>query len=199
AARSSRAGSRETAPSTSASSPPPSSVSAPSLSRRTSPSKGGAVRLGPAVVRPLALGTGFGLSLLLLAGMVPRGLWSGVVALVSLVPMALAVSVGGRLVAVVAGLVAVAGTVALLGGGAAVALGLREGLPGLVLGVALVRRLSLPMTLVLVAAVSLLGLVVLLWIAAPPGTSPVTYLGAPIHAPGEALGPSPARLGQCGD
>ena len=153
------------------------------------------MRLGPARVRPLVLGTGLGVGLLLLTTALPQGLWSGMVALVSLVPMALAWALGGPTAAAAAGLVALGGTAVFLGGGAALAVGLREGLPGLVLGVTLVRRLSLSVTLVIVAGVSLIGLVLLLGLAAPPGVSPSAYLARRIDAHVSALEALPGRFG----
>jgi hypothetical protein len=110
-------------------------------------------------------------------------------------PLALALVLGGPIGAAAAGLVSVGGTAALLGGGAALALGLREGLPGLALGVALDRRLSVPATLMVVGAVSLVGLAGLLWLAAPPGTSPFTYLARQIDTHVAALEALPGRLG----
>jgi uncharacterized protein YybS (DUF2232 family) len=130
-----------------------------------------------------------------LTGVVPRGLWSGVVSLVSLTPLALALALGGPVGAAAAGLVAGGVTSVLLGGGALLALGLREGLPGLALGMALARRFSVPVTLMVVAAVSLLGLLVLLWLAAPAGTSPFAYLGKQIDTHVAALESLPGRLG----
>lgn len=153
------------------------------------------MRLSPPVVRSLVVGSGLGIGLWLLTGVVPRGLWSGVVSLVSLTPLALALAFGGPLGAVAAGLVAGAVTTTLLGSGAVLALGLREGLPGLALGMALARRFSVPVSLMVVAGVSLAGLVVLLGLAAPAGVSPFAYLTTQIDAHVAALESLPGRLG----
>jgi uncharacterized protein YybS (DUF2232 family) len=153
------------------------------------------VRLGPEAVRSVLLGTGLGLGLLLLAWGAPGGVWSGATALVSLVPVALAVTLGGPGAAILTGLVGVGGTAVLLGGSAALALVLREGLPGLALGTALARRLSVPMSLIAVAATSLVGLLALLEAVAPTGTSPFVYLERQIDAHVASLEALPGRLG----
>jgi len=153
------------------------------------------VHLGPAAVRSALLGTGLGLGLLLLAWAAPGGVWSGATALVSLVPVALAVTLGGPGAAILTGLVGVGGTAVLLGGSAALALVLREGLPGLALGTALARRLSVPMSLIAVAATSLGGLLALLEAVAPVGTSPFVYLERQIDAHVASLEALPGRFG----
>ena len=52
--------------------------------------------------RVVLLGTGLGLGLMLLEAGAPRGWWSGVTALVGLVPVALALALGGLPAACVA-------------------------------------------------------------------------------------------------
>jgi hypothetical protein len=59
---------------------------------------------------------------------------------------------------------------------AAVAVGLRHVLPGLVLGVVLTRRFPLPLGLLVVGGACLLGLLVLLWIYVPPGFSALALI-----------------------
>jgi hypothetical protein len=95
----------------------------------------------------------------------------GATALVSLVPIALSVVLGGALAAVVAVVTTVAGVALSLGASAAIVVGVREVLPGLVLGTVLVRRLHLPASLLLVGAGNLLGLLALIWayVPAPAG------------------------------
>ena len=157
------------------------------------------LRRGLEAVRPVLLGAGLGLGFLLLAWATPRGMWSGLTALVSLVPLALAMVLGGPGAAVLAGVVGVGGTAALLGGSAALALVLRAGLPGLALGAALARRLSMPMTRIVVAVTSLGGLLALLGTVAPAGTSPFVYLERQLDAHVAALEALPGQLGVAED
>jgi len=113
------------------------------------------------------LGAGLGLALLgIEIGEARVGL-GGSTALVSLVPIALSVVLGGPLAAGVAVATAVGGLGLALGTSAALVAGVREILPGLVLGTVLLRRLHLPASLVLVGAGNLLGLVALVWVYLP--------------------------------
>jgi hypothetical protein len=117
------------------------------------------------------LGAGLGLVLLgVEIGEARFGL-GGATALVSLVPIALSVVLGGALAAGVAVATTVAGVALSLGASAAIVVGVREVLPGLVLGTVLVRRLHLPASLLLVGAGNLLGLLALVWayVPAPAG------------------------------
>src|SRR5262249_8076750 len=114
------------------------------------------------------LGAGLGLVLLAVEVSEARLDLGGATALVGLVPLALGVVLGGPLAAAVAVATEVAGVALLLGGSAAVVVGFRQALPGLVLGTALVRRLRLPASLALVGAGNLLGLLALVWAYAPP-------------------------------
>jgi len=115
------------------------------------------------------LGGGLGLVLLAVEIGEARLDLAGATALVGLVPLALGVVLGGPLAAGVAVATEVAGVALLLGGSAAGVVGLRQALPGLVLGTALVRRFHLPASLALVAAGNLLGLTALVWAYAPAG------------------------------
>ncbi len=117
------------------------------------------------------LGAGLGVVLLgVEIGEARFGL-GGATALVSLVPIALSVVLGGALAAGVAVATTVAGVALSLGASAAIVVGVREVLPGLVLGTVLVRRLHLPASLLLVGTGNLLGLLALVWayVPAPAG------------------------------
>ncbi len=120
--------------------------------------------------RVVLLGAGMGVALLGLEVAEARLGLGGATALVSLVPVALGVVLGGRVAAGVAVATTVAGVALSLGGSAAVVVGFRQVLPGLVLGTVLVRRLHLPASLVLVGAGNLLGLLALVWAYVPAGT-----------------------------
>lgn len=132
--------------------------------------------------RGVLLGAAMGAALLVLeAGETRLGL-GGATALVSLVPVALALVLGGPVGAGVAVLVAVAGAAALLGGTASAMVALRHALPGVVLGVALGRRLSLPVSLLVVGAVSLASLAVLVWAFVPSGPGAFALVEQQIQA-----------------
>lgn len=115
------------------------------------------------------LGAGMGLALVGLEIAELRLGLGGLTALVGLVPVAVSLVVGGPLAGGTAMAVSVAGTGLLVGGWAAVVVTLRQLIPGLTLGVALVRRVHLPASLVLVGGAGLLGLVGLLWAYVPAG------------------------------
>lgn len=128
------------------------------------------------------LGAGLGLALLgLEAGEMRFGL-GGLTALVSLVPVAVSLVLGGPLAVGATAVLAVAGVGLAAGGSAAIVLALRHVLPGLALGVVLDRRLHLPASLVLVSGASLLGLLLLLWAYVPTGTALVGLLGRQLEA-----------------
>lgn len=148
--------------------------------------------------RAVLLGAGMGLGLILLEASTPRGFVGGAAGLVSLVPVAVAVGLGGWPAAAAALLVAVAGAAWLDPATAAVVV-FKHGLPGLSLGVALHRRLPLPVALVSVAAASLLGLVGLLWAFVPAGTSPLAFFQRQVEAHLAELEELPGRLGMGGD
>ncbi len=156
------------------------------------------MRVGPQA-RIVLLGVGLGLGLALLEVGAPRGWWSGVTALVNLVPIALAVALGGPPAAALAIVTGVGGVTLALGASGALAVGLKEALPGLALGLCLRRRLSLPVTLLIVSAVSVAGLALLLWALVPTGTSPVAYLEHQIAAHVADLEQLPGRFGVAGD
>jgi uncharacterized protein YybS (DUF2232 family) len=140
-----------------------------------------------------------GLGLVLLEAGTPRGWLSVVTALVSLVPVALAFALGGPLAAGMAVVVAVAAAAALLGGSTAVVVALKHALPGLSLGLVLARRASLPTSLVLVSATSMLALAGLLWVFAPAGMSPLALLQRQLDAHVADLEQLPSRLGMASD
>ena len=128
------------------------------------------------------LGAGLGLALLgLEAGEMRFGL-GGMTALVSLVPVAVSLVLGGPLAAAATAALAVAGVGLAAGGSAAILLALRHVFPGLALGIVLDRRLHLPASLVLVSVAGLLGLLVLLWAYVPAGTALVDLLGRQLEA-----------------
>jgi hypothetical protein len=127
--------------------------------------------------RVVLLGTAVGLGLVLLEVGVPRGLWSGLTALVSLVPVALAVAWGGWPAAGLATAVAGAGMAAAAGASAILVIVLKYAVPGATLGLTLARRWPLAVSVALVSAVSLLCLAALLWTLLPPEGSPVERLG----------------------
>ncbi len=137
---------------------------------------------GAGTRRGVLLGAAMGAALLALeSGEVRLGL-GGVTALVGLVPVAVGLALGGPVAAGVAVLVGVGGAAAVLGGSAAAVLALRHGVPGLALGVALVRRLSLALSLVLVGAVSLVTLTLLVWAYLPPGTGALALVERQLQA-----------------
>jgi uncharacterized protein YybS (DUF2232 family) len=121
--------------------------------------------------RQLALGAGLGMLWLLTGLLDARGGFGGLTALLNLIPLALALVWGGVPAATVALGVAVIGLVALVDSAVAVVLMARQALPGLVLGAALRRRLGVSISLILVSAASLAGLLVLvgLYVPTDPG------------------------------
>src|SRR5262245_21401285 len=101
------------------------------------------------------LGVAMGLLLFELEAAEGRLGLGGTTALVSLVPMAVAVVAGGPLAGGLAAAVALTGVAIVLGGTAAIVVALRQVAPGLVLGSVLLRRLYLPAALAIVAVASL--------------------------------------------
>lgn len=149
--------------------------------------------------RGVLLGAAMGAALLALeTGEARLGL-GGVTALVGLAPVAVGLALGGPVAAAVAVLVGVGGAAAVLGGSAAVVLALRHGVPALALGVALVWRLSLALSLVLVGAVSLVSLTLLVWAYLPPGTGALAVVERQLQAHVAEWERVPAVLGLSGD
>jgi uncharacterized protein YybS (DUF2232 family) len=141
------------------------------------------------------LGVAMGLLLFgLEAAEVRLGL-GGTTALVSLVPVAVAIVVGGPLAGGLAAGVAIAGVAVLLGGTAAVVVALRQVAPGLVLGTVLQRRLHLAGGLAGVAVASLAGILALVWVFLPGGSQFFPLLGRQVEAQVADLDRLSSRLG----
>lgn len=151
--------------------------------------------VGQGTTRIVLTGAGMGLVLLGLEAGAAHAAPGALAALVSLVPVALAVVLGGSVAGGVAGGVAVLGTAVVIGPTAAAVLGVRHAVPGLVLGLALARRLPLPLTLILVGAASLAGLVLLVGAYAPARTGTWAFLQQELDAQIADLERWPARLG----
>ena len=150
---------------------------------------------GQGTARIVLAGAGMGLLLLGLEAGVARAAPGALTGLVSLVPVALGFVLGGPVAGGLAAGVAVAGTAVLAGTSAAAVLGLRHAVPGLVLGAALVRRLPLPLTLILVGGASLAGLALLVWAYAPSRAGMLAFLQQELDAQIADLERLPARLG----
>lgn len=154
---------------------------------------------GSPEARRVLLGAGLGLGLALLDAATPRGWWGGLATLASLVPVAVALAVGGPLAAAVAAVLAMAGVGAARGGSAALVLGLKCVLPGVTLGLALRRRSSVAGATVGTALASLVGLVLLLWALAPGGVTPFAYLEREVAAHIAEFEAWPAQVGAGGE
>src|SRR6188474_263432 len=111
---------------------------------------------GPRVPRAMLLGAALGLGVALLEVGTPRWWLGGFSALISLVPLAVTLVLGGWPAAALAATCALGGGFFLVGGSTALVIGLRHVLPGLVLGWSLARHLSMASSLALVTGVSLL-------------------------------------------
>jgi hypothetical protein len=157
------------------------------------------VTAGRRARRVVLLGTAVGLGLVILEVAVPRGLWSGLVALVSLVPVALALAWGGWPAASLATAVAATGVAAMAGASAVLVILLKYALPGATLGLVLVRRWSLAAGLALVSTVSLVGLAALLWAFLPAEGSPLDLVRQQLEAQVTELERLGSRLGPGGD
>jgi uncharacterized protein YybS (DUF2232 family) len=132
--------------------------------------------------RVVLLGGALGLVLLALeAAELQVGL-GGTTALVSLVPVAVSFAVGGPLAAAAAGIVALAGVAGAFGTSAAAVMAARHAVPGLVLGLVLVRRWYLSASLLAMGGASLLGLLGLVWVFVPGDTTLGGLLGRQIDA-----------------
>jgi uncharacterized protein YybS (DUF2232 family) len=154
---------------------------------------------GPRVPRVMLLGAGLGLLLALLEVGTPRWWVGSFAALVSLVPVAVTLVLGGWPAAALAATVALGGGFFLVGSTTALAIGLRHVLPGLVLGWTLARHLSMAGSLALVTGVSLLGLSALVWVLVPAGTSPLALFERHLDAHIAELESLPGRLATGGD
>ena len=106
----------------------------------------------------------------------------GVTAFVSLVPVALAVVLGGRLGGAVVVGVALGGTAALVGGPAVTVVACRHAAPGLALGLVLARRLTLPVCLLVVSLTGAAGLAAVVSGHLPAGVSLLGFLERRIDA-----------------
>ena len=127
------------------------------------------------------------------------GWWGGLAAIAAgLVPVAIALALGGPVAAAVAGAVAMLAVAALRGGPALLVVGLKYVLPGAALGLGLVRSLPVAITTLITALASLAGVVVLLWLLSPAGMGPLAYLERQVAAQATELEQWPARLGATG-
>lgn len=154
--------------------------------------------VSPETRRAVLLGTGMGLGLACLEVASSRGWWGGLTALVSLVPVAVALALGGPMAAGLAGAVAMAAVGGLRGGPAMLLVALKYVLPGATLGLGLAGRQPIAITTLLTALANLAGVVLLLWMLAPAGVGPLTYLERQIAAHATELEQWPTRLGAAG-
>ena len=153
----------------------------------------------PEVRWAVPLGAGLGLGLACLEVTSSWGWGGGLAAITAgLVPVALALALGGPLSAAVAGGVAMAVIGAARGGPALLVVGLKYVLPGAALGFGLVRRLPVAVTTVVTALASLVGIGVLLWVLSPVGLGPIAYLERQVAAQVAELEQWPARVGPAG-
>ena len=153
----------------------------------------------PDARRAVLLGAGLGLGLAGLEVASSWGWWGGLAAIAAgLVPVAVALALGGHVAAAVAGGVAMLAVAALRGGPAFLVVGLKYVLPGAALGLGLVWRLPVAITTLVTALVSLAGVVVLLWLLSPAGMGPIAYLERQVAAQATELEQWPARLGAAG-
>jgi len=154
---------------------------------------------GPEVRRAVLLGVGLGLALAGLDVISSWGWGGGLAAIaVGLIPVAVAMTLGGPLAAALAGGIAMTTVGVLDGGAAALVVGLKYVLPGAFLGVGLVRRLPVAVTTLLTALANLVGVAVLLWVLSPAGMGPIAYLEGQVAAQVAELEQWPSRLGAAG-
>ena len=157
------------------------------------------VGASPDTRRAVLLGAGLGLALAGLEVVSGWGWWGGLAAIaVGLVPVAVALVLGGPLAAALAGGVAMTAVGVARGGPAMLIVGLKYALPGAALGFGLVRRLPVAVTTLLTALANLAGVVVLLWVLSPVGMGPIAYLERQVAAQVTELEQWPARLGPAG-
>ncbi|MGH7265377.1 MAG: DUF2232 domain-containing protein [Candidatus Rokuibacteriota bacterium] len=150
--------------------------------------------------RTLLLGAAMGVALLLVeAGEGRLGSPGRVTALMSLMPTAIAIALGGPVGGTAAIVVAAAGATTVMGGTAAVAVLLRHALPGVVLGLVVSRRLSVTLSLVAVGVASAVGLALLLWVYLPVGTGVLPFVGRQFEAHVAGLQGDPGWLGLPGE
>jgi uncharacterized protein YybS (DUF2232 family) len=137
----------------------------------------------PEARRAILLGAGMGLGLACIEGVSSWGWAGGLLALVlGLVPMAVALALGGPLVATLTGAVAMIAMGMVRGGPTMLVVALKYVVPGAALGVGLVRSLSVAVTTLLAAGASLVGIVALLWVLSPVGVGPIAYLERQVAA-----------------
>jgi uncharacterized protein YybS (DUF2232 family) len=157
------------------------------------------VGASPDARRAVLLGAGLGLGLAGLEVVSSWGWWGGLAAIAAgLVPVAIAMALGGPVAAAVAGAIAMLAVASLRGGPALLVVGLKYVLPGAALGVGLVRRLPVALTTLITALASLAGVVILLWLLSPAGMGPLEYLEQLVAAQATELEQWPARLGAAG-
>jgi uncharacterized protein YybS (DUF2232 family) len=157
------------------------------------------VGASPDTRRAVLLGVGLGLGLAGLEVVSAWGWWGGLAAIaVGLVPVALALALGGPLAAALAAGVAMTAVGAVRGSPAMLIVGLKYALPGAALGLGLVRRLPVAVTTLLTALANLVGVLVLLWVLSPVGMGPIAYLERQVAAQVTELEQWPARLGTAG-
>jgi uncharacterized protein YybS (DUF2232 family) len=156
------------------------------------------VGASPDTRRAILLGAGMGLGVACLEAVSPRGLWGGLTGFVNLVPVAVALVLGGPLAATVAAVLGMTAIGAFRGGLAMLLVGLKYALPGATLGFGLVRRWPIAVTTLLTAAANLAGVVVLVWVLTPVGMGPLTFLERQIAAQVTEIEQLPARLGSAG-
>ena len=119
-------------------------------------------------------------------------------AFIGLVPVAVALALGGPLAAALAGGLAMTAVGVVRGGPAMLLVALGSVLPGATLGLGLVRRWPIAVTTLLTAGTYLAGFAVLLWALTPAGTGPVAYLERQVVHLVADLERWPARLGATG-
>jgi uncharacterized protein YybS (DUF2232 family) len=153
----------------------------------------------PEARRAVLLGTSLGLGLAGLDVVSAWGWAGGLAAIaVGLIPVAMAMTLGGPPAATLAGGVAMAAVGVLDGGPAMLVVGLKYVLPGAVLGVGLARRLPVAVATLLTALANLAGVAILLWVLSPAGMGPIAYLERQVAAQVAELEQWPARLGAAG-
>jgi uncharacterized protein YybS (DUF2232 family) len=148
--------------------------------------------------RVVLIGAGLGLGLALLEITTPRGWWGGLTVLVSFLPVALALALGGPWAAGVAAGVALAAVGWSRGVPGAMVVGLKYVVPGAALGAGLARRLSVVASALLTAGASIASLALLVWALAPAGLGPVAYLERQLEAQVAELEAWPARVAGTG-
>jgi uncharacterized protein YybS (DUF2232 family) len=145
--------------------------------------------------RRVLLGAGLGLGLALLDAAAPRGWWGGLTAMVSLVPVAVALVLGGPPAALAATAVALVSTGVARGPSGALLVALKYVVPGAVLGMGLARRSLIAVSTLVTALASLGGVVLLVWALAPGGVTPLGYLRQQVAGHIAELEAWPARAG----